>query len=92
MRARRPYRRTVTAHTTHSSGRNAPAAVVVSVLGAYLVLYPRSRIQSLVFLGFFYQLLAVPAAARLARAWPTWAATRATAPGPCRRARWFRGR
>ena len=31
------------------------------VLGAYLVLFPGARIQSLVFLGFFYQLIAVPA-------------------------------
>jgi membrane associated rhomboid family serine protease len=30
-------------------------------LGAYLVLFPGARIQSLVFLGFFYQLIAVPA-------------------------------
>ena len=29
------------------------------MLAAYLVLYPRARIQSLVYLGFFYQLLAV---------------------------------
>ena len=31
------------------------------MLGAYLVLFPRARIQSLVFLGFFYQLIDVPA-------------------------------
>ena len=31
------------------------------VLGAYLVLFPRARITSLVFLGFFYQLIDVPA-------------------------------
>ena len=30
-------------------------------MGAFVVLYPRARIQSLVFLGFFYQLIAVPA-------------------------------
>ena len=30
-------------------------------MGAYVVLFPRARIQSLVFLGFFYQLIAVPA-------------------------------
>ena len=29
--------------------------------GAYLVLFPRARITSLVFLGFFYQLIDVPA-------------------------------
>ena len=31
------------------------------MLGAYLVLFPRARITSLVFLGFFYQLIEVPA-------------------------------
>jgi membrane associated rhomboid family serine protease len=41
------------------------SGAISAVLGAYLVLYPRARIQSLVFLGFFYQLLAVPAAALL---------------------------
>jgi membrane associated rhomboid family serine protease len=38
------------------------SGAISAVLGAYLVLYPRARIQSLVFLGFFYQLIAVPAA------------------------------
>jgi membrane associated rhomboid family serine protease len=38
------------------------SGAISAVLGAYLVLYPRARIQSLVFLGFFYQLLLVPAA------------------------------
>ena len=38
------------------------SGAISAVLGAYLVLYPRARIQSLVFLGFFYQLVAVPAA------------------------------
>ena len=41
------------------------SGAISAVLGAYLVLFPRSRIQSLVFLGFFYQLLAVPASALL---------------------------
>ncbi|MFN8628928.1 MAG: rhomboid family intramembrane serine protease [Chloroflexota bacterium] len=41
------------------------SGAISAVLGAYLVTYPRARIQSLVFLGFFYQLLAVPAAALL---------------------------
>jgi membrane associated rhomboid family serine protease len=36
------------------------SGAISAVLGAYLVLYPRARIQSLVFLGFFYQLVAVP--------------------------------
>jgi membrane associated rhomboid family serine protease len=37
------------------------SGAIAAVLGAYLVLFPRARIQSLVFLGFFYQLIAVPA-------------------------------
>jgi len=34
---------------------------IAAILGAYVVLYPRARITSLVFLGFFYQLIDVPA-------------------------------
>jgi len=37
------------------------SGAIASVLGAYLVLYPGARVLSLVFLGFFYQLLEVPA-------------------------------
>ena len=37
------------------------SGAIAGVLGAYLVLFPGARIQSLVFLGFFYQLIAVPA-------------------------------
>ena len=37
------------------------SGAIAATLGAYLVLYPTARIQSLVFLGFFYQLIAVPA-------------------------------
>jgi membrane associated rhomboid family serine protease len=37
------------------------SGAISAVLGAYLVLFPRARIQSLVFLGFFYELVAVPA-------------------------------
>jgi rhomboid family protein len=37
------------------------SGAVSAVMGAFVVLYPRARIQSLVFLGFFYQLIAVPA-------------------------------
>jgi membrane associated rhomboid family serine protease len=37
------------------------SGAIAAVLGAYLVLYPGARILSLVFLGFFYQLLQVPA-------------------------------
>ncbi len=41
------------------------SGAISAVLGAYLVLYPRARIQSLVFLVFFYELIAVPAVAVL---------------------------
>jgi len=37
------------------------SGAIAAVLGAYLVLYPGARVLSLVFLGFFYQLLEVPA-------------------------------
>jgi len=37
------------------------SGAIAAVLGGYLVLFPRARIQSLVFLGFFYQLIEVPA-------------------------------
>ena len=36
------------------------SGAISAVLAAYLVLFPRARIQSLVYLGFFYQLIAVP--------------------------------
>jgi membrane associated rhomboid family serine protease len=37
------------------------SGAIAATLGAYIVLYPRARILSLVFLGFFYQLIEVPA-------------------------------
>jgi membrane associated rhomboid family serine protease len=37
------------------------SGAIAAVLGTYLVLFPRARVLSLVFLGFFYQLLEVPA-------------------------------
>ena len=37
------------------------SGAIAATLGAYLVLFPRARILSLVFLGFFYQLIEVPA-------------------------------
>jgi membrane associated rhomboid family serine protease len=37
------------------------SGAISATLGAYLVLFPGARIQSLVFLGFFYQLIDVPA-------------------------------
>lgn len=36
------------------------SGAISAVLGAYVVLFPRARIQSLVFLVFFYDLVAVP--------------------------------
>jgi len=37
------------------------SGAIAATLGAYLVLFPRACITSLVFLGFFYQLIDVPA-------------------------------
>ena len=37
------------------------SGAIAATLGAYLVVFPGARILSLVFLGFFYQLLEVPA-------------------------------
>jgi rhomboid family protein len=37
------------------------SGAIAATLGAYFLLFPRARITSLVFLGFFYQLIDVPA-------------------------------
>lgn len=37
------------------------SGAIAAALGAYIVLFPRVRVLSVVFLGFFYQLLEVPA-------------------------------
>lgn len=37
------------------------SGAISATLGAYLVLYPGARVLSLVFLGFFYQLVEIPA-------------------------------
>jgi len=37
------------------------SGAIAATLGAYLVLFPGARITTLVFLGFFYQLINVPA-------------------------------
>ncbi|MBA2756944.1 MAG: rhomboid family intramembrane serine protease [Chloroflexi bacterium] len=42
------------------------SGAIAATLGAYLVVFPRARITSLVFLGFFYQLINVPAVIVLA--------------------------
>jgi membrane associated rhomboid family serine protease len=41
------------------------SGAIAATLGAYLVLFPRARVTTLVFLGFFYQLIDVPAIAVL---------------------------
>jgi len=46
---------TSTVQTIGASG------AIAATLGAYFVLFPRARVTSLVFLGFFYQLIDVPA-------------------------------
>jgi membrane associated rhomboid family serine protease len=38
------------------------SGAIAATLGAYVVFFPRARVTSLVFLGFFYQLIDVPAA------------------------------
>jgi rhomboid family protein len=38
------------------------SGAIAATLGAYLVFYPGARVTSLVFLGFFYQLMNIPAA------------------------------
>ena len=37
------------------------SGAIAATLGAYFVIFPRARVTSLVFLGFFYQLIDVPA-------------------------------
>ncbi|MBI2776913.1 MAG: rhomboid family intramembrane serine protease [Chloroflexi bacterium] len=37
------------------------SGAIAATLGAYIVVYPRARILTLIFLGFFYQLLEIPA-------------------------------
>jgi membrane associated rhomboid family serine protease len=37
------------------------SGAISAVLGAYLVLFPGARVLSLIFLGFFYQLIEIPA-------------------------------
>ena len=37
------------------------SGAIAATLGAYIILFPRARVTSLIFLGFFYQLLNIPA-------------------------------
>jgi len=46
---------------TSSNPLVGASGAIAAALGAYIVLFPGARILSLVFLGFFYQLLEVPA-------------------------------
>ncbi len=51
-------------HILADPGSDVPmigaSGAISAVLGGYVVLFPRARIQSLVFLVFFYELIAVP--------------------------------
>ncbi|MBX5476063.1 MAG: rhomboid family intramembrane serine protease [Clostridia bacterium] len=53
------------AHVLANPGSLVPAigasGAVAGVLGAYLVLYPRSRVRTLIFLGIFITVIEVPA-------------------------------
>jgi membrane associated rhomboid family serine protease len=55
----------VAAHVATDAGSEVPmigaSGAISAALGAYLVLFPRARILSLVFLGFFYQLVEIRA-------------------------------
>ena len=42
------------------------SGAIAAVLGAYLVLYPRARVLSLIYFGLFFQLIQVPAIVLLA--------------------------
>ena len=59
-RARRRCRRSPSTRPRRSR-RSARPGAIAATLGAYFVLFPRARVTSLVFLGFFYQLIDVPA-------------------------------
>jgi membrane associated rhomboid family serine protease len=52
-------------HVVSSTGSVIPSigasGAISGVLGAYLLLYPRSRILTLIFLGFFIRLIYIPA-------------------------------
>jgi len=37
------------------------SGAVSGVLGAYLLLFPKARVHTLIFLGFFFQVLRLPA-------------------------------
>ena len=46
---------------TSGSPTIGASGAIAATLGAYIVLFPRARVTSLIFLGFFYQLLNIPA-------------------------------
>ena len=66
------------------------SGAIAATLGAYFVLFPRARVTSLVFLGFFYQLIDVPAVIVLGLLVRPPADRRAGQPG-CGPERWRRG-
>lgn len=55
----------VYAHTLVSPNSTMPmvgaSGAISAVLGAYLLLFPHARVYTIVFFGFFYQILRVPA-------------------------------
>ena len=46
---------------TSSAPTIGASGAIAATLGAYIVLFPGARVTSLIFLGFFYQLLNIPA-------------------------------
>src|SRR3954454_25026724 len=51
----------VALHPTATVPTIGRAGAIAATRGAYFVLFPRARVTTLVFLGFFYQLIDVPA-------------------------------
>jgi membrane associated rhomboid family serine protease len=53
------------AHTITASDSNIPmigaSGAVSGVLGAYLLLFPHARVHTIIFLGFFVQVVRIPA-------------------------------
>ena len=53
------------AHILTNPGSQIPtvgaSGAIAAVLGAYLILYPQSRVQTLIFLGYFIRMAMVPA-------------------------------
>ena len=58
------------------------SGAIAAVLGAYLVLYPRARVLSLVYFGLFFQLLRLPAVVLLGLWFLVQLVSAAAGPGP----------